>query len=216
MKGLNRKREEGFSLVELMIAMAVMLIGFAASYNLFQLGYKYLNLGADVTQARQEIRMAFENMVKELQETSSDTITIPTNTIVIDRTEPEDDIVIESGQAISFASARYWDPDKQKNKFSTIANPPDRGKPNWQKAVVYFRDAESNTLYRYEENRPIEYWSTKFNPSLIDVESLKEVAKSVTSMVFDDSRLESDNLLSITSQGESALEVLTTTIKVQN
>jgi prepilin-type N-terminal cleavage/methylation domain-containing protein len=218
MKGLYRKREEGFSLAELIIAMAVTLIGFAASYNLFQLGYKYLNLGTDVTQARQEIRMAVENIVKELQETAGSTVWV-------------------GDEAISFASAR-----DANNNFSTITEPPEnRGKPNWQKAVVYFRDAgwnyhkdaPWNALVRYEEAKTD--WEANFNPEIAfdryeeakaDWEAnpnfdenypfnpnepdLRLMAKSATSMVF----LLSGNFITI--QGESTSGGLTTTIKIQN
>jgi len=188
MKGLHRKREEGFSLVELMIAMAVTLIGFAASYSMLQLGYKYFNLGTDVTQAQQEARMALETMIKELQETSAGTVWV-------------------TDEAVSFASAR-----NDNNEFLTITAPenPDKEKPYWQKAVVYFRDAESNILFKYEEAK--ENWSENFNPSLtVGAENLKEIATSVTSIVFQ----LSGNLLSITIQGEDTFGELTTTIQLK-
>ncbi|MBC8234583.1 prepilin-type N-terminal cleavage/methylation domain-containing protein [bacterium] len=188
MKGLHRKREEGFSLSELMIATAVALIGFMASYSLLQLGYKYFNLGTDVTQAQQEARMDLETMIKELQETSAGTVWV-------------------TDEAVSFASAR-----NDNNEFLTITatENPDKEKPYWQKAVVYFRDAESNILFKYEEAK--EDWSTNFNPSLaVGAENLKEIATSVTSIVFQFS----GNLLSITIQGENTFGELTTTIQLE-
>lgn len=188
MKGLHRKREEGFSLSELMIAMAVTLIGFAASYSMFQVGYKYFNLGTDATQAQQKARMALETMIKELQETSAGTVWV-------------------TDEAVSFASAR-----NDNNEFLTITatENPDKEKPYWQKAVVYFRDAESNILFKYEEAK--EDWSTNFNPSLaVGAENLKEIATSVTSIVFQFS----GNLLSITIQGENTFGELTTTIQLE-
>lgn len=183
------KGEKGYSLIELMVAMAVMLIGLTASYTLFKLGYKYLNLGTNVTQAQQGARMAFETMIKELQETSANTVWV-------------------ADGAISFASAR-----DESNNFSTTAEE----KPDWKKAVVYFRDAESNILYRYEEAK--DDWSAKFDPSLaVGAENLKEIATSVDSMVFQlDSNLLSINITIMEDTQEGiASEELTTAIRLQN
>ena len=172
--------------------MTILLIGFTAGHVLLQIGYKSFNVGTAATQLQQKVRIALETMIRELQETSVDTIVI-------------------EGPAISFASARDAD-----DNFSTTES----GAPDWRKAVVYFLDAESNTLYRYEEAK--ENWSANFNPTIAfdaGEEALEQIASTVKAITF---QLSPDNLLSITitltedAQGEGVPEEITTAVKPRN
>ena len=192
MKTLHRKRELGLTLVELLIAMSISLIGFAAGYILLQSGYKSLNVGKEAAEAQQKVRIAIETMIQEFQETSADTVWV-------------------TGEAISFASAKAAD-----YNFATNED----GTPDWQKAVVYFRDAGSNTLFKYEETK--DDWTTNFDSSFAfeaEEGALKKMATSVNAITF---QLSPNNLLSVTiefikdAEGEGMPEELTTAVRLQN
>jgi type II secretory pathway component PulJ len=225
MKNLRRKKELGLTLVELLMAVSISFIGFTAGYLLLQSGYNSLNIGTAVTKAQQEVRMAFETMIKELQETSADTI-------VLQETSADTVVIEGASDAISFASAR-----DANNNFSTTES----GVSDWRKAVVYAWDSESNTFYRYEEDKVD--WTTNFDPEIAfyryeaakenweanpnfdedypfdpNEPDLKLIATSVKALKF---QLFPSNLLSVTiifvktPEGEG-MEELTTAIRLQS
>ncbi len=192
METLHRKRELGLTLVELLIAMGISLIGFTAGYLLLQTGYKSLNVGREAAEAQQKVRIAIETMIQEFQETSADTVWV-------------------TGDVISFASARDAD-----YNFATNED----GTPDWQKAVVYFRDAESDTLFKYEEAK--DDWTANFDSSFAfeaEEGALKKMATSVNAITF---QLSPNNLLDVTiefikdAEGEGMPEELTTAVRLQN
>lgn len=62
-------RPNGFTLIELMIGMAISVIGALAGLTLYRYGNETLNTVNASNEMQQGIRKAFETMVQEVQET---------------------------------------------------------------------------------------------------------------------------------------------------
>lgn len=199
---IKKRRDKGFTLIEMLLTMTLSLIGIASVTTTLILGYRYFYLGNDITQIQQRAGIALEKMVKELRETS------------MDRIEPNPDSINSeenSSNIISFASAR-----DENNNFLTDAE----GMPDWTKAIVYFIDTDSNVLYRYKESK--DNWDANYDISGFDsstVSGEKSLVTSVTGLKF---WFSGNNLLNIKIEvlldseiQQSSLE-LTTAIKIRN
>lgn len=129
----NLKSPNGYSLMEVIMAMAIASIGFTGGLTLFRGVQNTLNVVTTTSQMQQGIRKGFETMTQELQGTSVNTI----------------DISVP--YAICFASA------VENTGFALNGD----GTPDWKNAVVYFMDEETNMLCRYVEAK--DDWTTGFN-----------------------------------------------------
>ena len=201
---LLQRKEKGFTLIEVLLATTISLIGLSAGVIVLALGYKHFNLGRHVAQ-EQKARIALEKMVRELQETGIFTINPDSSVIYSEE---------NSSSIISFASARH----DETNEFLTDQN----GMPSWINAIVYFRDATSNTLYRYKE--PKTYWGTNYDVSGFDpslTEGSEPMAQFITDLKFwfsDDELLNIKMKIALASEEEESPYELTlnTTIKIRN
>jgi prepilin-type N-terminal cleavage/methylation domain-containing protein len=181
----------GYTIMELLVAVAISTIGLAAIYTVVFQGYGYLsradgsavNLGTIADRGR--IRLGVERMISELRESSLSTVELS-----------------DSGDGIGFASPRGSDGSFNLN--------PD-GSPRWVKAVVYFLDG--GRLYRYEE--PKTDWSQNFDPDLVFQggrdSQWQEIAGSVEELSFQIS----DDMISIHIRATDGLS-LDTSVRVRN
>lgn len=153
-------RLKGFTLIELILALAISMIGLAAVYTLLFQGFRYLSASNDAggigaMANRSRLRIGLERMISELRESSIDTVEIS-----------------PSGDAMSFASHRGID-----------GRPTDDG--SWAKAVVYF--LHEGKLYKYEEEKTD--WSANFDPELVfqgeREGSWVEIARSIELLRFE-------------------------------
>ncbi len=129
----NLKSPNGYSLIEVIMAMAIASIGFVGGLTLFRGVQNTLNVVTTTSEMQHGIRKGFETMTQELQGTSVNTI---------DMSVP---------YAICFASAE--------DGTGFALN--DDGTPDWKNAVVYFLQSETNMLCRYVE--PKDDWMTGFD-----------------------------------------------------
>ena len=122
------KKTSGLSLIEMLIAIAVISIGVMASYSLLASvrGTRVGNVAA--VQAQQEARNILERIAREVRESSPDVLWVGST---------------YEGEAsyISFLTPR--NADKQ---FIIDSE----GVPQWQRAIGYSRESESNEIYRYQ------------------------------------------------------------------
>jgi prepilin-type N-terminal cleavage/methylation domain-containing protein len=199
---LQKKKEKGFTLIEVLLAMSISLIGFSSGFVVMMEGYKHLNFGQGAARVQQQAEFAMERMVKELQETAVSTIAPDPSVINAEE---------NSSNIISFASAR----NDNTNEFETDDN---TGMPIWSNAIVYFRDEESNKLYRYKQMlNTYDYGS--FDPQLAKEQS-EQMATSITNIKFwfsGDELLNIEMEVALNSEAENPHEtVLATTIKLRN
>lgn len=125
-----KRDSAGLSLIEVVIASAIILVGVMASYALI-LGVQKTSSGnSDLLQAQQEARLTMESIARELREAS------------VSRAWTDEDIDFYEPM-IMFLSAR------DENLTFTVN---DSGEPDWQKAVLYKLDTYQDRLYRYESD----------------------------------------------------------------
>jgi type II secretory pathway pseudopilin PulG len=200
---LRKRKEKGFTLVEMLLSTTISFIGVSAGFIILSLGYEQLDFGRNATKAQRQAGFALERMVRELKETGIRTINPDQSNI---------DSEAFATDIISFASARDDD-----NNFLTD----DDGMPDWINAVVYFRDEDSNILYKYKEAK--NDWSTNysinvFNP--LEASGKEQIAHSVTDIKFwfsGDRLLNIKITVSLNSETEDSCEcVLTTQVKIRN
>ena len=119
------KSQKGLSLIEMLIAMVVVLVGVLSSYALITgiHGTRAGNVAA--TQAQQEARNIVEQIARELRETSPDVVWV-------------------HNSETSYIS--FFTPRNAENQF--IVDP--EGNPNWQRAIGYALDQQNNKIYRYQ------------------------------------------------------------------
>lgn len=119
------KSQKGLSLIEMLIAMAVIFIGVLSSYALLASvhGTRAGNVAA--TQAQQEARNIVEQIARELRESAP-------NVVWVHNSET------------SYIS--FFTPRNAAKQF--IVDP--EGNPNWQRAIGYALDHDSNKVYRYQ------------------------------------------------------------------
>ena len=129
----NLKSPNGYSLIEVIMAMALSVIGLVGGLTLFQGVNNTLNVVTTTSEMQYGIRKGLETMTQELRRTSVNTI----------------DISVPC--AISFASAE--------DGTGFALN--DDGTPDWKNAVVYFMDEQTNMLCRSVETK--DDWTTGFN-----------------------------------------------------
>ena len=152
----HRKTEAGHSLIEMIMAMSISLIGLIGGLTLYRSAHHTVNAGRESTEIQARGRKVLELMAMELQESNVDTIDL------------------SATGAISFASARSG------GTFATEAD----GSPDWNKAVVYCVDSDSNCLRRYDEAKTD--WPTLFNTSYFLTRSdLDTVCEDVVEGVID-------------------------------
>ncbi|MBM3239457.1 type II secretion system protein [Candidatus Poribacteria bacterium] len=171
---IQKRKENGFTLIEMLLAAAIALIGLSASTAILMQVYKNSHLLETADQVQQQTNIALEKVVKEFQETAVGTINPAPSDIMNTPGYPP----VNTSDIISFASARDNNGNFVIDEYS--------GKPVWANAIVYFRgayfideypDLDPNTLYRYKEG-----WDTyngEFDPS-----TSEQMATSVTDVKF--------------------------------
>jgi prepilin-type N-terminal cleavage/methylation domain-containing protein len=163
---IQKRKENGFTLIEMLLAAAISLIGFSAITAILMLVYKNSHLLETVDQVQQQTNIALEKVVKEFQETA------------VGNMDPDPSSInseANSSDIISFPSAR-----DDNGNFLLDGN----GKPDWTNAIVYFRDAGSNALYRYRDAK--DDWSTNYAVSGFNrqVAGRELMATAVTDVEF--------------------------------
>ena len=124
----NAKRAEGLSLIEVVIAMAIGLIGTLGSYALLASVHGTQVENKELLEAQQEARNVMERMTRELRESSPEVIW-PVHT---------------DGEESPWIF--FYTPRNQRSEF--IVN--SEGKPKWQRGIEYWLDENSHTLYRFQ------------------------------------------------------------------
>ena len=184
-----RRTASGYTLIEVLIALAISLIGFIGGLTLYSSGAKTLKVGRASTEIQQGARKALETIIKDLQETTISTI----------------DVSVP--YAIRFASAQ--------NAGSFALN--SDGTPDWKNAVVYFLDTASNTLCRYIEAK--DDWSTGFDTaSAFDAVNPEQLVPHVTNLEFSlvGNLLSMTIEMSDTTESVPISKELTTQVYVRN
>lgn len=162
------RKNEGFTLMEILVTAAISTIGVTTAFVLLSASYRFVARGSDVNEVKQGARVAIERMLKEIRETARETLVFAG----------------EDYSGISFASA--------KNSLGEFEIGED-GNPLWQKAIVYYHLPSSSEVYRYETAKTD--WEYNFDP--IDAISNgygTVVARDISSIQFS---LTGDKLLNI-------------------
>jgi len=131
-------KNEGFTLMEIMITAAISTIGVATAFVLLSASYRFVNSGADINQVQQGTRATVKQMLREVREGARETVVVAG----------------QNDSAISFASARNSSGDFEIGEDGT---------PVWQKAVVYYQKPDTSDLYRYETSKTD--WESNFDPT---------------------------------------------------
>lgn len=121
------KNPKGFTLMEVVIAMSVGIIGAMGGYALFANIQGTLAGNSAVVQAQQEARFIVERITRELRESNRDQVW------------PNP---MPSGGSDYIA---FLTPRDENGTFMVDGS----GNPDWQRAILY-RLEESNSLYRYQ------------------------------------------------------------------
>ena len=149
----KRNSEAGFSLIEMIMALTISLIGLIGGLTLYRSAHEATNAGQEAMEIQAGVRKALEIIAKELHESNVDTI----------------DVTVSN--AVSFASAR--------SNGTFVSN--SDGTPDWQNAVVYFVDTTSNTLCRVVQAK--DDWSSGFDTaSALTSEDIEQLVPNVESM----------------------------------
>ncbi len=120
---------KGITMIELMIVIAIGLIGVLGSYALLLNVKGTAAASAEVIEAQQEARYIVERIARELRESSPTTVA-PSS------------MLYEDSYQITFATPR----DSNRRFIVGI-----KGEPEWQRTITYTFDPYSHTLYRYQE-----------------------------------------------------------------
>jgi hypothetical protein len=120
---------KGITAIELMIVIAIGLIGVLGSYALLLNVKGTAAASAEVIEAQQEARYIVERIARELRESSPTTVA-------------PDWMVYEDSYEITFDTPR--DPNR---KFIVGIE----GEPEWQRTITYTFDPYSHTLSRYQQ-----------------------------------------------------------------
>jgi prepilin-type N-terminal cleavage/methylation domain-containing protein len=121
------RNPKGFTIVEMVVAMSISLIGVAGGYALLANVQGTMAGNSAVTQAQQEARLVVERVTRELQESSRDWVwpsPMP---------EGGSDYIV------------FITPRNENRVF--VVN--DDGSPQWQRAILYRLDSDS-MLRRYQ------------------------------------------------------------------
>lgn len=155
------RNSDGISLLEVMIAVAIGLIGVAGSYSLLATMNSTLTENAETLQAQQEARNIMERMTRELRESSPEVVW--------------PDGYTENGET-------YWvyffTPRNINREFMVNAE----GEPSWQRGIKYWLDWNTNILYRFQFylnfNPAVDNWDTS------DWYTFEEISRNVEKLTF--------------------------------
>jgi len=157
------RNSDGISLLEVMVAVAIGLIGVAGSYSLLATMNSTRAENTEVLQAQQEARNIMERMTRELRESSPE--------VVWPQYHP--DIILEGTYWVYF-----FTPRNTNREFMVNAE----GEPSWQRGIEYWLDWNTNILYRFQFylnlNPAVEGWDTT------DWYTFDEISKNVEKLTF--------------------------------
>lgn len=189
----QHRGEDGWSLTQLLMALAISGIGVGAAFAMLTIGHRHVQRGDAVTGLQQESRTSIEWLTRELRESAADSI-----------------VVAGDGNiGIAFASARNTSGEFQQDGH---------GQPQWQQVIVYYLKPETTHLYRYTV--PKADWSQNFDPTNVIEETLGErISTDVSAISFSLNGL----LLSValetmqeTQSGATTKNSLATNIVIRN
>ena len=118
----------GFTLIEVVIASLIITIGVMGSYALFNNVQDTSAGNSAAIQAQQEARLAMERMARELRESSAE------------RIWTHEDIYFYEPMVM------FLTPKNDDRTFAVNES----GEPEWQQAILYILDMESNSLHKYK------------------------------------------------------------------
>lgn len=164
------RNSDGISLLEVMIAVAIGLVGVAGSYSLLATMNSTRTENSEVLQAQQEARNIMERMTRELRESSPE--------VVWPQHHPG--MIFPDGYTED--EETYWvyffTPRNRNREFMVNAE----GEPSWQRGIEYWLDWNTNILYRYQfyldANPTTEGWDTE------DWYTFEEISKNVEKLTF--------------------------------
>lgn len=155
------KNSDGISLLEVMIAVAIGLIGVAGSYSLLASMNSTRTENMEVLQAQQEARNIMERMTRELRESSPEVVW------------PQDFMEDEETSWVYFFTPRNIN-----REFIVNAE----GEPSWQRGIEYWLNWNTNILYRFQFylnfNPAVDNWDTS------DWYTFEEISKNVEKLTF--------------------------------
>jgi prepilin-type N-terminal cleavage/methylation domain-containing protein len=153
-QGLVIRDQRGFTLIELIIAMSIGLIGAMGGYALLANMQGTMSGNSAAVQAQQEARIIVERIARELRESSPDWVW-PSN-----MTYEESDYIV------------FLTPRNEDRTFIVDSE----GKPQWQRAILYRLDSDSK-LRRYQV-----YMSGTAEPH--EISQSEVVSKRVERLLF--------------------------------
>ncbi|MFC1717909.1 PilW family protein [Candidatus Poribacteria bacterium] len=191
------RNSKGFSLVEVIIAMVIGLVGAMGSYALLASMHGTRAENMEVLQAQQEARNIMERVTRELRESSPEVVW------------PEWSEWEEWGDS---EWVYFFTPRNANREF--MVDP--EGEPAWRRAVSYWLDSWDNTLYReqyYLTGEPDvdEYYGPEVVSKNVEYISFRRVNDMITINI----RTFADNDGGIGQAARSHSE-LTTTIQLRN
>ena len=151
------KKTSGLSLIEMLVAIAVISVGIMASYSLLASlrGTRVGNVAAVL--AQQEARNIVERIAREVRESSPEVLWVN---------------VMYEGEA---SSINFLTPRNAEKQF--IVDP--EGAPKWQRSVEYMLDPYTNELCRYQ------YYLT-YDPDIYDAPYYFEcISKNAEKLTFN-------------------------------
>lgn len=132
------KDQKGFSLIEILIVMAVILIGVMGAYSLLANVQVTHTHSSRLVQAQQEARNIVEHIVRDLRESSLDQVWLTS------ASGKSDSIIFYTPRDEDGAFNVYHEVDDDGNPLSGY------GRPVWRRTVAYSLDFSTNYLYRYQ------------------------------------------------------------------
>ncbi len=156
----NTSRSKGFTLIEVVIAMSIAVIGALGGYALLANVQGTISGNTATIQAQQDARNIVERIARELREASPEKIW-------------PDSMTYQESDYVTFFSPR------DANRTFVIQESGENvGEPEWQRAIAYVFHSSSNRIYRYQlflvDNPDLDY----------DRFSSEVVAENVESLAF--------------------------------
>jgi len=151
------KSSKGISLIEVIIATAIGLVGAMGGYSVLTSMNSTRVENTAVVEAQGEARNIMERMTRELRESSPE--------VVWPRYTDYPDYDIEH--------VYFFTPRNADREF--IIN--SEGEPEWQRAVAYWLNIETNSLYRFQ------YYLT-WEPDLDDWFHFELISENVEQLIF--------------------------------
>lgn len=167
MKALkNKKKEQGVTLVELMVVLAVFGVIMTAMYNMFSIQQKSYSVQDNVVVMQQNVRVGLDYMVKESRMTGYIPDGIPPN-----KSAPSNDGLPSSPFTTNGVSESV-----EEATASAITFQADIDGDNITEAVRYTLDAGNNTLTRevWQWNAGATSWDASTGPEIVaeDIENI--------------------------------------------